>query len=831
MEYITTGILAHVDAGKTTLSEAFLYHAGVIRTRGRVDHRDTFLDTEPLERQRGITIVSKQAVMEYGGMHLTLLDTPGHVDFGAETERTLSVLDVAILVISGQDGIQSHTETLWEMLQEAGVPVFLFINKMDLAHRSREELMDELRERFGDGCVAFDEPDPEQLALCSEPLMNAFLEGRPLPEQEIRHAIAQREMFPCWFGSALKLEGTEAFLNTFTHWALPFRGAMAFGARVFKISRDAQGNRLTHMKLTGGHLRVRDVIAGEKVNEIRVYHGTQYEILEQADAGMVCQVRGLSRVRAGDGLGCEQDAAAENRMEPVLRYQVVLKPGQDPHRVLECFRELEEEEPTLQVQWEEEQQDIFLRIMGQVQLEVLTALMRERFGEPVSFGEGRILYRETIREKVEGVGHFEPLRHYAEVHLVMEPGPRGSGLVLENKCSEEELARNWQRLILTVLETEDHPGILTGSPLTDIKITLTAGRAHQKHSNGEDFRQAACRAVRQGLMEAGCVLLEPWVAFRIRVPADQTGRLLSEIQHRGGRFDPLETEGNHALLRGRAPVRRLHGYREELSCETHGRSRMSVMFGGYEECEDADQVVENIRYRPEQDTAHPSGSIFCRHGAGVAVPWDQVKEHMHIDSTLSHAVSANLNRIDPGESDAIFAAASGSGKRKPHIAPRVHGTEPKPQKLYQGKEKPAGSEYLLVDGYNLIFAWEELKQLAKKDFGGARERLIEILSNYHGYRGGHLILAFDAYQVKKNPGSVERISGIDVVYTKEAETADMYIGKVTRHMGRNHRVRVVSSDGMVQLIILGHGAVRTSSAAFIREIQAVEEEIAQFAGK
>ncbi|MEA4923051.1 MAG: translation factor GTPase family protein [Eubacteriaceae bacterium] len=825
MNRTVTGILAHVDSGKTTLAEAILYSTGEIKKPGRVDHGDAFLDTEDLERDRGITIFSKEAVIEYKDIYMTLLDTPGHVDFGAEMERTLDVLDRAILVISGTEGVQSHTDTLWKLLESHSVPTYIFINKMDIAANSRDEIMSGLKKSFGEGCVELS--DTESVAMCDEPLLESFLAEEELKDKDISKAISERKLFPCCFGSALKHEGVETFINDMIRFIRPAEAKKDFGAKVFKISRDDKGIRLTHMKITGGRLQVRSEIGGEKVTELRVYSGSKYRTVDTAPQGTVCAAVGLDDTAAGMGLGTEP-SAEKGTIEPVMSYKVRAAEGMDPHHVLDKMLLMEEEEPELHVVWNEQLQEIHLQLMGDVQLEILEGLMKERYDMDVSFDRGSIIYKETVRRKVEGVGHFEPLRHYAEVHLLLEPLERGSGMVFATNCSEDDLDKNWQRLIMTHLEEKEHIGTLTGSPLTDTKITLVSGRAHEKHTEGGDFRQATYRAVRQGLMEAGCILLEPWYGFTIQVPSENTGRAMSDIQRMGGRFDPPEAEGEITVIEGSAPADTMGDYRRELSSYTKGRGSITCFFGGYDECHDAERAAAEAEYDPERDIENTGDSIFCEKGSGFNVKWDKVKNHMHLDSVTEKTVSANLNSIDPKELDDIFQKTYGVREKKTYIEPRYNKAKDAviSKKPYVGKEDNTGPEYLLVDGYNLIFAWPELKSLADADFGGARDKLVDILCNYQGYTGCRLIVVFDAYKVSGGTGSVEHVHGIDVVYTKEAETADMYIERVTHQMGGRYRVRVATSDGMEQMIILGHGAIRVSSRAFIEEIKQAEKVIA-----
>ena len=847
MDKLVIGILAHVDAGKTTLSEGLLYTCGRLKKLGRVDHKDAFLDTDPMERERGITIFSKQAILPLEGAELTLLDTPGHADFSAEMERTLQVLDCAILVISGTDGVQGHTHTLWKLLERYGVPTFLFINKMDLAGADRDALLSELKSRLDEGCVDFAAPAEqiqEQAAVCDEDALERYLEDGALDDGALTALIAKRKLFPCWFGSALKLEGVAEFLQGLEHYAPRPQYGPDFAARVFKISRDNQGARLTWMKITGGSLKVKALLSGpgweEKADQLRIYSGAKFQAVDEAAAGTVCAVTGLSATAAGEGLGAEAEALPP-ALEPVLTYQVVLPAGQDPHTALQKLKQLEEEEPQLHLVWNERLGELHVQLMGEVQLEILQRLIAERFGMEVSFGQGGIVYRETIAGAVEGVGHYEPLRHYAEVHLLMEPLPRGSGLVLTSACPQDMLDINWQRLVLTHLAERSHPGVLTGSPITDMRITLVAGRAHLKHTEGGDFRQATYRAVRQGLMEAESILLEPWYNFRLEVSAEQVGRALSDLQRMHGRVEPPETAGDMAVLTGSAPVEQLRDYGREVAAYTRGRGRLSCTSGGYAPCHNQDEVVAAMGYDPERDVENPPGSVFCAHGAGYNVKWDEVKAHAHVDSGL------RLGEEPPEEEAApprprpqSYAGSLEQDKELQAIFERTYGKvernafrpQPRPartsldDKKYSIKAQDRGPEYLLVDGYNIVFAWDELKEVAKENLDAARQMLMDILSNYQGFKKNVVILVFDAYKVPRNVQDVTRYHNIYVVYTKEAETADAYIERATYEIGRHHRVRVATSDGAEQLIILGHGALRLSASTFRAEVEQVTGQIA-----
>lgn len=845
---IVLGVLAHVDSGKTTLSEAMLYRAGVIRKLGRVDHRDAFLDTDALERARGITIFSKQALLDAGQTHITLLDTPGHVDFSAEAERTLQVLDYAVLVISGPGGVQSHTETLWQLLRRYRIPTFVFVNKMDLPGPTRAELLEQLNRRLGEGFVDFG-ADPaardEALALCDERLMDAWLEQGALEDGQILPAIARRHVFPCWFGSALRLDGVDPLLEGLDRFTRPAPALSAFGAAVFKISQDEQGARLTWLRVTGGELKVKDLLSGEgpegpwaeKANQLRLYSGTKYTLAERVGPGQVCAVTGLTQCRPGQGLGAQRDSEAP-ALEPVLSYQVLLPEGADAHAALDKLRRLEQEDPQLHVVWNETLGQIHLQLMGEIQLEVLRTLLAQRFGLEVSFGPGGILYKETITEPIEGVGHYEPLRHYAEVHLKLEPLPPGSGMQYAADCREEVLDKNWQRLVLTHLEEKQHLGVLTGAPLTDMKITLIAGKAHLKHTEGGDFRQATYRAVRQGLMMGKSQLLEPWYSFRLEVPAENIGRAITDIQRREGTFDPPETGLETAVLTGTAPVATLRDYPVELAGYTHGRGRISLTPVGYRPCHNAAQVIAESGYQPQHDLDNPADSVFCAHGAGFVVSWADVRSHMHVDSgwgksqrpadaapapSPRRAAAYRATLEEDAELMKIFERTYGPIKRDPLAAFRPVKKTERPD--FAAQSWTIAPEYLLVDGYNLIFAWEELSALAKQSLDAARTRLADILCNYQGYKKYVVILVFDAYRVPGSPGAIEQYHNIHIVYTKEAETADMYIERVTHEIGKQRRVRVVTSDGAEQIIILGHGALRVSSRLFQQEVEEVEREI------
>ena len=853
---LVIGILAHVDSGKTTLSEALLYGTGTIRKLGRVDHKDAFLDTDALEKARGITIFSKQALFTAGNTDFTLLATPGHVDFSTETERTLQVLDYAVLVISGTDGVQSHTETLWRLLRRYRIPTFVFVNKMDLPSPGREALLTQLNRRLGDGFVDFgaEQADrDEALALCDERLMETMLDRGSLTDTDLIPAIARRHVFPCWFGSALKLQGVDALVEGLDRYTRPAPALEAFGAKVFKVSQDEQGNRLTWLRVTGGALKVKAQLTGEadgepwaeKANQLRLYSGAKFTLAECIGPGQVCAVTGLTRARPGEGLGAERDSDLPV-LEPVLSYQVLLPEGADVHAALGKLHRLEEEEPQLHVVWNETLGEIHVQLMGEIQLEVLKSLLAERYGLEVSFGPGGILYKETITEAMEGVGHYEPLRHYAEVHLKLEPLPRGSGMQFAADCREEVLDKNWQRLVLTHLEEKQHLGVLIGAPLTDVKITLIAGRAHLKHTEGGDFRQATYRAVRNGLRKAKSILLEPWYEFLLELPTENVGRAMTDLQQMGAEFQPPETEGDRSVLQGSAPVAKLRGYASEVTGYTHGVGRLVCSPKGYAPCQNPEEVIAAVGYDCDSDLENSADSIFCAHGAGFAVKWDEVEQHMHLPSCLHQleepdepAAPVRVSRAAYGgslaedkELMAIFERTYGKIDRNPRQAlytPKEEDTAA----AYHGKPDPAydGEEYLLVDGYNIIFAWDELKTIAQNNLDSARGQLMHMLSNYCGYRKCKLILVFDAYKVKGYHGETEQYHNITVVYTKEAETADSYIEKATLDLSKKHKVRVATSDGMEQLIILGNGALRITAAEFRQEVLQTEAAIREYAAQ
>ena len=879
MKQLTLGILAHVDAGKTTLSEALLFTAGAIRKAGRVDKKDAFLDNYELERERGITIFSKQAVFSYEDLRITLLDTPGHVDFSTEMERTLQVLDAAVLLISAADGVQSHTRTLWKLLESYQVPVFLFVNKMDQPGADQEKILAGIQNQLSGNCVDFTplvgtaateskgaalEADMQEameaVAICDEELLNSFLTDGRISQEQLREKIAERKVFPCLFGSALRLQGIEALLSAIAAYAPEKTYPEAFGARVFKVTRDSQGSRLTHMKITGGTLKAKMELTcaedkTEKVNQIRVYSGERFEAVNEAVAGSVCAVTGLLETMAGQGLGMEKNLESPF-LTPVLSYCLLLPEGTDPMAVMPKLKELEEEDPALSFTWEEELKEIHVHVMGEVQMEILKVLIRERFGLEIAFGKGRIVYKETIADTVEGVGHFEPLRHYAEVHLLLEPGEPGSGLQFEADCSEDILARNWQRLILTHLEEKQHRGVLTGSVITDMKITLVSGRAHQKHTEGGDFRKATYRAVRQGLMEAMSVLLEPYYEFRLEIPEEMTGRAMTDMEKLFADFTLAERAEGRCVLTGCAPVETMRDYQKEVYAYTRGQGSLTVRLKGYMPCHNADEVIEERHYDPEADLRNPAGSVFCSHGAGFVVPWNQVKEYMHVESCFAGdrkaieesafqeelekrkeaARKREENRSASGgeyflgtdEIDAILQQATGAGrgleKKKEGWQRQSRSTETRQAttRVYQGQ--PKKEEYLLVDGYNVIFAWEELSALSKVTLDGARGRLLDILCDYQAMKGCRLIVVFDAYRLKGHPEEAYAYHNIYVVYTKEAETADRYIERFAHDNSKKYQITVATSDGLEQIIIRGEGCRLLSSRDLQADVERQKEQ-------
>lgn len=889
MKNIVAGILAHVDSGKTTLSEAMLYQAGQIRKLGRVDHQDTYLDTDSQEKDRGITIFSKHAELAYADMHIALLDTPGHVDFGTEMERTLQVLDYVVLVINGMDGVQSHTETLWKLLERYGIPVFIFVNKMDMTGYDRDYLMDNIRHRLSDGCVDFlCEDSGEQIAMCDEAMLEHFLETGANDEQDVVNAIAGRKLFPCYFGSALKNEGVSELLDGMNRYVVePVRGE-EFGARVFKIGRDDKGERLTYMKVTGGVLKLKDVLtlrnsqgeeSHEKVNQIRVYSGAKYDMVTQVPAGCVCAVPGLVNTYGRQGIGACLDGELPS-LEPVLSYKVMYPTDVDAVTMVSKLRLLEEEDPQLQVQWNETAGEIYIKVMGQVQLEVVAQMVRDRFGIAITYGQGRISYKETIAAPVMGVGHFEPLRHYAEVHLLLEPMENGSGMCFDSICSEDVLDKNWQRLILTHLQEREFRGVLTGSPITDMKISITAGRAHQKHTEGGDFRQATYRAVRQGLMMAESVLLEPVYAFKIEVPQEYAGRVLADIVKMSGTMDGQEISGETTVITGHAPVYTMREYYSELTAFSRGTGRLQVDIDGYQPCHNTEEVLAERHYDPELDRFNPSSSVFCAHGAGYLVDWYDVYENMHVKEDPGFEISGQLGYTEDGyamdipvnrpgksvsemsitdeELSEIFARTFGgdykdkdvalngrfrrttseykvngqynksqSRDRQPGNGPLV-GSRPADRGIATPgafKRRKSGEDYVIVDGYNVIFAWDTLRELSEHNIDSARGKLMDILSNYQGYMNCKLIVVFDGYKVKDNKGERFPYDDIEVVYTKEGETADAHIEKLTHELARKHNVTVVTSDGLEQIVTMGQGAIRMSSRDFKLEVERVNEHL------
>lgn len=840
MGKIVVGILAHVDAGKTTLSEGMLYTSGAIRTMGRVDNRDAFLDTYALERERGITIFSKQAVFPLGTTQVTLLDTPGHVDFSPEMERTLQVLDYAILVISGADGVQGHTRTLWNLLRRYEIPTFVFVNKMDQKGTDAEVLLQELKNVLEEGCVDFsakrDVHFYEEAAVCSEDALEEFLEIGRLKKETLQELFLDRQLFPCFFGSALRLEGVKEFVEQMQELIKVPAYPETFGAKVFKIARDEAGNRLTYLKITGGSLKVKAVIEGQKVNQIRIYSGEKYEAVNEVEAGSICAVTGLSDTYPGEGLGAEQGTYLPV-LEPVLNYQVIPTEGDDPILLLPKLRELEEEEPQLHIVWEEALQEIHVQLMGEVQLEVLKTLIYERFGAEVEFGQGNILYKETIQNTVEGVGHFEPLRHYAEVHLLLEPGEPGSGVQCMSVCSEDLLDRNWQRLILTHLMETEHRGVLTGAPITDIRITLVSGKAHLKHTEGGDFRQAVYRAVRQGLKQADSVLLEPYYEYRLELPSENVGRAMTDIERMHGTFGLPQTEADRTILTGMAPVSTMRDYQKEVHAYTRGNGTLQCTLKGYAPCHNTEEVLAATGYDSERDTLHPTGSVFCAHGAGFLVPWYEVKEYMHLPSIMQEKPSDSSEEkqtayrvsketdawIDTEEVDRIIAQSVGANKKQKTLpkkkVPEYYKSTSKP------KKQEVREEYLLVDGYNVIFAWEDLKDLAQVSIDGARGKLLDVLCDYQGMKKCNLIVVFDAYQVQGHKTEISTYHNIHVVFTKEAETADQYIEKFAHENGKKYNVTVATSDGLEQIIIRGQGCRLLSARELKDEIERTKKTL------
>lgn len=835
-KHYVVGILAHVDAGKTTLAESILYLSGNIRKIGRVDHGDSFLDHNALERSRGITIFSKQAEVRLKDAEITLLDTPGHVDFSAEMERTLQVLDYAILVISGADGVQGHVQTLWKLLERYEIPTFLFVNKMDQPGTDQDVLMTELQKRLSEKCINFStdkssEEFEECVAMCDEELLETYLEGNPIEVSDIKNLVEARKLFPCFFGSALKMQGVEEFLQEFETYLKAKNYSEDFGAKVYKISRDKQGARLTHLKITGGSLKVKSIIKGdEKADQLRIYSGTSFEAVSEVSAGSICAVMGLASTKVGEGLGIEKDSFPPI-LEPVLTYQIQLPEETDVHGMFLKLKQLEEEEPELHIVWNESLSEIHAQVMGEVQIEILKSLIEERFDVKVEFGEGNIVYKETIADTVEGNGHYEPLRHYAEVRLLLEPGERGSGLTFATDVSEDILDKNWQRLIMTHLEEKAHKGVLTGSDITDMKITIVNGRAHNKHTEGGDFRQSTYRAVRQGLKKAKSILLEPVYEYQLEVPSEMIGRAMSDIQKMSGTFLPPETDGDMSILKGTSPVVNMRNYQMEVIAYTKGFGRLFTTLKGYEPCHNTDEVIEKIGYDSESDMDNPTCSVFCDHGAGFVVPWDEVDAHMHTESYMKRNKVQNesVNTyvappvIDEDEIEAIFERTFGANKREPRNSSRtITAGYSEPKKVKKQEQIP---EVLLVDGYNIIFAWEDLKELSQVNIEGARGKLMDVLCNYQGYRKNIVILVFDGYKVKGNPGEVLKYHNIYVVYTKEAETADQYIEKTVQDIGRQYHVTVATSDALEQMIILGQGAHRISAKELREEIIIMNREL------
>ena len=849
---ITVGITAHVDSGKTTLSEAILYTTGRIRKLGRVDSKSAFLDTHDIEKNRGITVFSHSASVEINGSKITLLDTPGHIDFSAETERTIKVLDYAILVINGAEGAQAHTETIWKLLERYNVPAFIFVNKMDMDIVDKEKVLEQLKERLSNKCVDFTDIEGsqffEECAMCSEELMDEYLETERISNTCISEEISNRNIFPCYFGSALKLSGVEEFVDGLDMFTKMPEIKNDFGARVYKISFDEKGRRLTNLKICGGQLVVRNLVDyyeadgsehSEKINEIRFYSGSKFESLDVVSQGEICAVTGLTETFAGQGLGCESNHE-NSLLEPIMSYSVFPPDNYDKHIMLENLKLLEQEAPELHVIWNEQLEEIQVSLMGEIQLEILAGIIKERFGIDVSFGQGSVAYKETIANTVEGVGHYEPLRHYAEVHLLMEPLERGKGLVFNTDCRTDKLDLNWQRLVLTHLEEKTHLGVLTGSPITDMKITLVSGKAHLKHTEGGDFRQATYRAVRNGLRKADSILLEPFFYFRLEVPSETISRAINDIQRMDAEFDTPETDGNFMILKGTAPASKINGYQSDVNSYTKGKGKLFLSFKEYAPCKNFEEVIERIGYNCDEDLANTADSIFCSHGSGMNVKWDMVEQYMHLPSCLKSESIADEDRslsysrakdfcgriADDEELMRIFEKTYGKINRDPR---KVFAKVKKDTAVKHAEGKVySGKEYLLVDGYNIIFSWDELKEIAKDNLDAARSRLENILCNYQGYRQCELILVFDAYKVKGKHREIERYGNINIVYTKEHETADTYIEKTTHQLGKENKVRVATSDGMEQVIILGNGALRVSAGEFYEEVKYAEKAIRDY---
>ena len=847
MKKITLGILAHVDSGKTTLSEAFLYATGKIRKLGRVDHKDAFLDNFDLEKQRGITIFSKQAELEYEDTKITLLDTPGHVDFSAEMERTLQVLDYAVLIVSGSEGVQGHTETLWKLLNKYNIPTFIFVNKMDMPGTNKEFALTNIKNKFGDGVIDFsvEEKDMEAIAVCDEDVLEMYMESGEISDETIADLVYERKLFPCYFGSALKNEGIDKLLDGISSYSFEPVYHEEFGAKVFKIVKE-NGVRLTYMKITGGSIKVKDIFSGitdgnqwsEKINDIRIYSGEKFKSINQADAGCVCAISGLNNTYPGQGLGFEMQSESPN-LQPVLSYQIIIPDNINVNQAYKMLKELEEEDPTLSLKWNEETKEIIANVMGPIQIQVLKHVIKERFDMDVEFGTGSILYKETINNTVEGVGHFEPLKHYAEVHLLMEPGQLGSGITFESNLNESLLSRNWQRLIMTHLAEKDHKGVLTGSPITDIHFTLVAGKAHIKHTEGGDFREATYRAIRQGLKKAESVLLEPYYNFTLKVPTENIGRAMTDIDQMSGNINQPETEGEMSVITGFAPAATIGDYINTVNEYTHGTGTLSLAYKGYGPCHNSEEIIAEKAYDSEADIANPTGSVFCSHGAGFVVPWDQVEPYMHVKTDSKNGEMYDIENVPvmrsasntyrdsyatDKELEEIFEKTFGPIKRKKYTEKKVRHYSENKQKVIHKKVLP---QCVLVDGYNIVFAWDELKKIAKTNIDGARDRLLDIMCNYQGFKGNTVIVVFDAYNVKKHAETVSKYHNIYVVYTKEAETADMYIAKTTHKLANKFQVTVATSDALEQLIIMGHGALRMSASNFKEEVDNVNKAISE----
>ena len=847
MKKITLGILAHVDSGKTTLSEAFLYATGKIRKLGRVDHKDAFLDNFDLEKQRGITIFSKQAELEYADTKITLLDTPGHVDFSAEMERTLQVLDYAVLVVSGSEGVQGHTETLWKLLNKYNIPTFIFVNKIDMPGTNKEFALTNIRNKFGDGVIdlSVEEKDMEAIAVCDEDVLEMYMESGEISDETIADLVYERKLFPCYFGSALKNEGIDKLLDGINRYSFEPVYHEEFGAKVFKIVKE-NGVRLTYLKITGGFIKVKDILSGitdgnqwsEKINDIRVYSGEKFKSISEADAGCICAISGLNNTYPGQGLGFEMQSESPN-LQPVLSYRIIIPENVNINQAYKMLKELEEEDPTLNLKWNEETKEIIANVMGPIQIQVLKHIIKERFDMDVEFGTGSILYKETINNIVEGVGHFEPLKHYAEVHLLMEPGQLGSGITFESNLNESLLSRNWQKLIMTHLAEKEHKGVLTGSPITDIHFTLVAGKAHLKHTEGGDFREATYRAIRQGLKKAESVLLEPYYNFTLKIPSENIGRAMTDIDQMSGNINQPETEGEMSVITGFAPATTIGDYINTVNEYTHGTGTLSLDYKGYGPCHNSEEIIAEKAYDSEADIANPTGSVFCSHGAGFVVPWDQVEQYMHVKTDSKNGEMYDIENVPvirsasntyrdsyatDKELEEIFEKTFGPIKRKKYNEKKVRQYSENKQKVTHKKVLP---QCLLVDGYNIVFAWDELKEIAKTNIDGARDRLLDIMCNYQGYKGNTVIVVFDAYNVKKHAETVSKYHNIYVVYTKEAETADMYIAKTTHKLANKFQVTVATSDALEQLIIMGHGALRMSAFNFKEEVDNVNKAISE----